>query len=48
MAFTKVTTGGLSQTSNYGTHNINSTGIVTAVKFVGDGSELDGVSSAGI
>ena len=48
MAFTKVTTGGLSQTSNYGTHNINSTGIVTAIKFVGDGSELDGVSSAGI
>ena len=48
MAFTKVTTGGLSQTSNYATHNINSTGIVTAVKFVGDGSELDGVSSAGI
>ena len=48
MAFTKVTTGGLSSSSNYGTHNINSTGIVTAVKFVGDGSELDGVSSAGI
>ena len=48
MAFTKVTTGGLSQTSNYLTHNVNSTGIVTAVKFVGDGSELDGVSSAGI
>ena len=48
MAFTKVTTGGLSQTSNYVTHNVNSTGIITAVKFVGDGSELDGVSSAGI
>ena len=48
MAFTKVTTGGLSQTSNYLTHNVNSTGIITAVKFVGDGSELDGVSSAGI
>ena len=48
MAFTKVTTGGLSSSSNYGTHNINSTGIVTAIKFVGDGSELDGVSSAGI
>ncbi len=48
MAFTKVTTGGLSQTSNYKTHNVNSTGIITAVKFVGDGSELDGVSSAGI
>ncbi len=48
MAFTKVTTGGLDQSSNYGTHNINSTGIVTAVKFVGDGSDLDGVSSAGI
>ena len=48
MAFTKVTTGGLSQTSNYLTHNVNSSGIVTAVKFVGDGSELDGVSSAGI
>ena len=48
MAFTKVTTGGLSQTSNYLTHNVNSSGIITAVKFVGDGSELDGVSSAGI
>ena len=48
MAFTKVTTGGLSQTSNYLTHNVNSTGIITAVKFVGDGSDLDGVSSAGI
>ena len=48
MAFTKVTTGGLSQTSNYLTHNVNSSGIITAVKFVGDGSDLDGVSSAGI
>tara|TARA_Y100001963_G_scaffold43250_1_gene60628 strand:- start:4386 stop:4901 length:516 start_codon:yes stop_codon:yes gene_type:complete len=45
MAFTKVTTGGLSSSSNYGTHNINSTGIVTAIKFVGDGSTLTGVAS---
>ena len=35
MAFTKVTGPGINSTSNYKTNHINSTGIITATKFVG-------------
>ena len=35
MALTKVTGGTISTTGNYHTNNINSTGIITATKFVG-------------
>ena len=48
MGLTKVTKGVIKPNENYDTHNINSTGIVTATKFVGDGSDLTGVSSAEI
>ena len=45
MAFTKVTGPGINSTSNYETNHINSTGIITATKFVGDGSTLTGISA---
>lgn len=48
MALTKVTRGVIKPNENYDTHNINSTGIVTATKFVGDGSELTGVAGLGV
>ena len=47
MALTKVTKGVIKQNENYDTHNINSTGIVTATKFVGDGADLTGISGFG-
>ena len=47
MALTKVTQGVINPNENYDTHNINSTGIITATKFVGDGSQLSGVSGFG-
>ena len=37
---TKITGVGIHTQSNINSHNINSTGIVTATKFVGDGSDL--------
>ena len=47
MALTKVTTGVIKPYENYDTHNINSTGIITATKFVGDGADLTGISGFG-
>ena len=47
MALTELTTVtgiGIHTQSNINSHNINSTGIITATKFVGDGSDLTGVS----
>ena len=37
---TKITGPGIHTQSNINSHNINSTGIITATKFVGDGSDL--------
>ena len=45
MAFTKVLGPGIHTLSNITSHNIHSSGIVTAVSFVGDGSGLTGVAS---
>ena len=47
MALTKVTKGVIKPNENYDTHNINSTGIITATKFVGDGASLTGISGFG-
>ena len=47
MALTKVTQGVINPNENYDTHNINSTGIITATKFVGDGADLTGISGFG-
>ena len=43
MALTKITQGVIKPNENYDTHNINSTGIITATEFHGDGSKLNGV-----
>ena len=43
MALTRITKGVIKSNLNYDTHNINSTGVVTATKFVGDGSGLNNV-----
>ena len=43
MALTKITQGVIKPNENYDTHNINSTGIITATEFHGDGSKLDGI-----
>ena len=43
MAFTRILGPGIHTASNINSHNINSTGIITAVSFVGDGSSLTGV-----
>ena len=45
MTFTRVLGPGIHTASNINSHNINSTGIITAVSFVGDGSGLTGVAS---
>ena len=45
MAFTRVVGPGIHTASNINSHNIKSTGIITAVSFVGDGSGLTGVAS---
>ena len=45
MAFTRILGPGIHTASNINSHNINSTGIITAVSFVGDGSGLTGVAS---
>jgi hypothetical protein len=43
MALTKITKGVIKPNENYDTHNINSTGIITATQFHGDGSNLTGL-----
>mgnify|MGYP000486190051 FL=1 len=43
---TKITGVGIHTQSNIDSHNINSTGIITATKFVGDGSDLSGVTQS--
>ena len=45
MAFTKVLGPGIHTLSNITSHNLHSSGIITAVSFVGDGSGLTGVAS---
>ena len=45
MAFTRVLGPGIHTASNINSHNINSTGIITAVSFVGDGSSLTGIAN---
>ena len=45
MAFTRVVGPGIHTESNINSHNIKSTGIITAVSFVGDGSGLTGVAN---
>ena len=45
MAFTKVVGPGIHTLSNITSHNIHSSGIITAISFVGDGSGLTGVAS---
>ena len=40
MPLTRITRGVIKPNENYDTHDINSTGIITATKFVGDGSDL--------
>ena len=44
MALTKITRGVIKPNENYDTHNINSTGVVTATQFHGDGSNLTGLA----
>jgi len=44
MTLTKITQGVIKPGENFDTHNINSTGIITATSFSGDGSSLTGVS----
>jgi len=48
MALTKITKGVIKPNENYDTHNINSTGIVTATQFHGDGSNLTGLADPSI
>ena len=45
MAFTKVLGPGIHTLSNITSHNIHSSGIITAISFIGDGSGLTGVAS---
>ena len=45
MAFTRVVGPGIHTQANIDSHNINSTGIITAVSFVGDGSGLTGINT---
>ena len=45
MSFTRVLGPGIHTASNINSHNINSTGIITAVSFVGDGSSLTGIAN---
>jgi len=44
MALTKITQGVIKPGEDYQVNNINSTGIITATSFSGDGSSLTGVS----
>ena len=45
MAFTRVVGPGIHTQANIDSHNIHSTGIITAVSFVGDGSGLTGINT---
>ena len=45
MSFTRVLGPGIHTASNINSHNINSTGIITAVSFVGNGAGLTGIAS---
>jgi len=47
MALTKISGEVIQSGENFDTHNINSTGIITATSFSGDGSGLTGVSGFG-
>jgi hypothetical protein len=46
MALTKITKGVIKPNENYDTHNINSTGVITATSFYGDGTNLTGIDAA--
>ena len=46
MALTKITKGVIKPNENYDTHNINSTGVITATSFHGDGTNLTGIDAA--
>jgi hypothetical protein len=46
MALTKITKGVIKPGENYDTHNINSTGVITATSFYGDGTNLTGIDAA--
>jgi len=48
MALTKITRGVIKPNENYDTHNINSTGIITATEFHGDGSNLTGLADPSV
>ena len=48
MALTKITKGVIKSGENYDTHNINSTGIITATQFHGDGSNLAGLADPSV
>ncbi len=48
MALTKITRGVIKPNENYDTHNINSTGIITATQFHGDGSNLTGLADPSV
>ena len=45
MSFTRILGPGIHTASNINSHNIKSTGIITAVSFVGDGSGLTGIAN---
>jgi len=45
MALTKITKGVIKPNENYDTHNINSTGVITATSFYGDGTNLTGIDA---
>ena len=48
MALTKITRGVIKPNESYDTHNINSTGIITATQFHGDGSNLTGLADPSV
>ena len=48
MTLTKITQGVIKPNENYDTHNINSTGIITATQFHGDGSNLTGLADPSV
>ena len=48
MAFTRVVGPGIHTQSNIDSHNIHSTGIITAVSFVGSGAALTGIDATAI
>ena len=48
MALTKITQGVIKPGENFETHHINSTGIITATAFVGDGINLTGLADPSV